>query len=95
MSPVIVPLVRRAILDLMESIGGEQNDATLTILLNELGHRVARRDVAEQLQWLADTKLVYVEDLGPYLVARILTDGRDAANGRLPVEGISLYKTGE
>ena len=95
MSPLILPLVRRAILDLMESIGGEHNDEALTLLLNELGHRVARRDVAEQLRWLGNEKLITTEELAPYLVVRILTDGRDVANGRYSVEGISLYKTGE
>ena len=95
MSPVILPIVRRAILDLMESIGGEQTDATLTLMLNELGHRVAQRDVTAQLRWLADAGLIIAEELGSYLVVRILTDGRDVANGRYSVDGVSLYKTGE
>lgn len=95
MTPLIIPLVRRAILDLMESIGGEHNDEALTMMLNELGHRVARRDVAEQLRWLGNQNLILAEELAPYLVVRILADGRDVANGRYSVEGVSLYKTGE
>lgn len=95
-APVILPVVRRAIVDLLFDVGGEHNDDTLTLLLAQLGHRVARRDVAEQLDWLAnEAKLIRLEDLGPYKVARILADGRDVAEGRLLVEGISRFKTGD
>jgi hypothetical protein len=92
---VLQPLVRRAILDLMNDIGGEHNDDVLSQLLVQLGHRVARRDVAEQIRWLAGQGLVRTEELGPYVVARILPDGRDAAQGRLIVEGVSKFKTGD
>lgn len=95
---IALPVVRRAILDLLEEIGGEHNDDELTLLLNQLGHRVARRDIAAQLRWLAMDEpgpLVHAEQLGPYVVARILPDGRDVAAGRLLVEGISRHKTGE
>jgi len=92
---VILPLVRRALLDLMNDVGGEHNDDVLSKLLVQLGHRVARRDVAEQLGWLDLQGLVRSERLGPYTVARILADGRDAAEGRLVVEGVSRFKTGD
>jgi hypothetical protein len=93
----ILPIVRRAILDLLNDIGGEHNDDTLATLLNGIGHRVARRDVAEQLRWLAEPgdELIAIEELGPYVAARILSDGRDVAEGRLIVEGVSRFKTGE
>lgn len=98
----ILPLIRRAILDLLNDAGGEHNDDVLTMLLVQLGHRVARRDVREQLVWLAGneiagdgSRLVQVEELGPYMVARILPDGRDVAEGRLIVEGVWRHKTGE
>jgi hypothetical protein len=92
---LIAPLVRRAILDLLEDIGGEQNDEVLAILLNGLGHRVARRDVAECLVWLSAVReLVKLEELGPYFVASILPDGRDVASGRLSIDGVSRHKTG-
>jgi hypothetical protein len=93
--PIILPLVRRAILDLMNDIGGEHNEEVLTRLLGELGHRVARRDVAEQLGWLDVEGLVRSEQLGPFTVARILADGRDVADGRLTHEGVSKFKTGD
>ena len=91
----ILPLVRRAILDLLDDIGGEQNDDVLALLLAQVGHRIARRDVAEQMRWLAEEKLIAVEDLGPFLVGRILSDGRDISQGRLVVEGVWRHKTGD
>jgi hypothetical protein len=100
-SPALAPLIRRAILDLLNDAGGEHNDDVLTLLLDQLGHRIARRDVAQQLRWLEGDPdgeyrgLVAIEQLGPYVVARILPDGRDVANGRLTVEGVWKHKTGE
>jgi hypothetical protein len=91
----IVPLARRALLDLLNDTGGEQNDDVLTMLLSELGHRFARRDVVEQLRWLADEKMISTEVLGPFVVARILADGRDIAEGRLVVSGVWRHKTGD
>lgn len=93
--PIILPLVRRAILDLMNDVGGEHNEDVLSQLLSQLGHRVARRDVAEQLGWLDVAGLIRAEKLGPYTVARILADGRDVAEGRLTVDGVSRFKTGD
>lgn len=97
MNDFLAPIIRRAILDLMEDIGGEQNDEVLTMLLVELGHRVARRDVADQLRWLAacTPPLVKVDEVGPYLAARVIADGRDVAAGRLRIDGVSRHKTGE
>lgn len=93
--PIALPVVRRAILDLLEDIGGEHNDDQLTMLLVQIGHRVARRDIRAELEWLAAARLVKAEDLGPYLVASVLPDGRDVAAGRLTIDGISRHKTGE
>lgn len=95
---VIQPLVRRAILDLLNDVGGEHNDQSISIFLNQLGHRVARRDVVDELRFLAKgdgIPLIAVENLGPFLVARILQDGRDVAEGRLILPQIYKHKTGE
>lgn len=92
---IILPVVRRAILDLLNDVGGEHNDDVLARLLAQLGHRVARRDVAAQLGWLDVQGLVRAEALGPFIVARILQDGRDAAEGRLVVDGVAKFKTGD
>ena len=90
----IAPLVRRAILDLLDHDGGEQNDDVITLLLAQLGHRIARRDVAEQLNWLSQQGLVDAEAVGPFIVARTTSDGRDIAAGRLVVDGVWRHKTG-
>ncbi|HEU4958992.1 MAG TPA: hypothetical protein VFT56_01175 [Sphingomonas sp.] len=93
--PVALPVVRRAILDLLTEIGGEHNHDTLAMQLVALGHRVAACDVADQLRWLAGVDLVHAEDLGPYVVTRVLSKGRDVAAGMLTVDGVSRHKTGE
>jgi hypothetical protein len=95
MNGLIAPLVRRAILDLLADIGGEHATGELTLLLNELGHRLAARDVVEQVEWLAGVNLILAQKLELFTVARILTDGRDVADGRLIVAGVSKFKTGE
>lgn len=93
-APAIRPLVRRAIIDLLAEIGGEHNDHHLATLLAEVGHRVARRDVAEELRWLANEGFVRIEDVPPYLLAEIQPDGEDVAASRLIVNGIYRHRTG-
>ncbi|KKC27419.1 hypothetical protein [Sphingomonas sp. SRS2] len=95
MNEIIAPIIRRAILDLLNDIGGEHNDQTLATHLNLQGHRVARRDVAEQIAHLAELQLLITEVLGIFIVARITSDGRDVAEGRMNIDGISRFKTGE
>lgn len=95
MNPVILPLFRRAILDLMFDIGGEQNHVVLAMHLAAVGHRLAETEVRDVLKWLAERNLVKTEELGPYTVARLIANGRDVAAGRLECEGVSKFKTGE
>lgn len=96
MIPVVVqPVVRRAILDFIDAVGGEMSDDTLTMQLVAIGHRLARRDVAEQMRWLGNAGLIEIEELSPYLIARILPDGEDAAAGRLRIEGLGRHRTGQ
>lgn len=92
----IIPLVRRAILDLINDVGGEENDDVLTIMLTGLGHRFPRPAVAEQMRWLAahDMQLLEVTVVGSYTVAAILPNGREVAEGRLKLDGIWRHKTG-
>lgn len=92
---VLLPIIRRAILDLVEDTGGELNDETITILLNELGHRVARSDIRDEMGWLAGSGLLTAKVVGPYIVARSTPNGCDVANGLLRIDGISRHKTGE
>lgn len=95
MNPVIQPIVRRAIVDLLTDVGGEHNDEVLQLLLVELGHRVARREVREEMLWLKAVGLIHAEEVGPLVVGRVTSDGRDVAEGRLVFEGVSKHKTGE
>ena len=95
MTPLVQEIVRRAILDLLTDVGGEHNDDVLATLLTELGHRVARRDVVTELAWLSEQRLIATDPLGPYVVARVLPDGRDVAEGRLVIDGVRRFKTGE
>lgn len=92
---ILLPLIRRAILDLLLDAGGELNDDVASILLAELGHRVARTDVAVELLWLDEQGLAKVELVGSYIVARSTPNGRDVAAGRLRFPGVSRHKTGE
>lgn len=91
-----LPLARRAILDLVHDIGGEENDDVLTIMLTGLGHRFPRPAVAEQMRWLAahDMRLIEVTEVGPYVLASILPNGIEVAEGRLKLDGIWRHKTG-
>lgn len=90
---MVLPIIRRAILDLLTDVGGEHNHEVIALMLDQLGHRVARRDVAEQLKWLAGERLVEIEEMQPYLVARVLPDGRDVSAGRLTIAGVSKHST--
>ncbi len=92
---ILRPLIRRAILDLVLDVGGEQTDLDLTVLMAELGHRVARVDVAGEIGWLADRDLLKSEQIGPFLTVRSTDTGRDTARGLLRIAGISPHKTGE
>ena len=95
MNDLLKPIVRRAIVDLLNDTGGEHNDDVLSMLLSQLGHRVARRDIRDELAWLAEAGLIKTEELGPFIVARVISDGRDVAEGRLVYEGVHRHKTGE
>lgn len=84
-------VIRRAILDFMNEIGGEQSDDTLTLLLKQRGHPVARRTVVEQMRWLADAGLIAAEEVEPFLLAQILPDGEDVANGHFFYDGVHRH----
>lgn len=93
--PVLQPIIRRAILDLVEDTGGELNDEMITLLLNELGHRVARSDVADEMRWLGEAALLRLIEKPAFIEARSTANGRDVAKGLLRHEGVSRHKTGE
>lgn len=93
--PKIQPVIRRAILDLVLDVGGEINDDTVTILLNEIGHRVGGPDVATELRWLADANLLKLQEYDALVVVSSTSAGRAAASGTMIFEGVSRHKTGE
>jgi hypothetical protein len=91
---VIRPVVRRAILDLLNDIGGQQSDDVIARLLGNLGHRVARRDVTEELAWLSQGGLVELEEVGPFTCGEITPDGIDVSDGKLYLAGVYRHRTG-
>lgn len=95
MNEITAVVIRRAILDLLNDIGGEHTDEGLHLMLVGIGHRVARRDVRSSMEWLAERRLVHAEALGPFVVGRILADGRDVADGQMIFDGVRRFKTGE
>ena len=95
MSAIRDEWLRRAVLDLLAAIGGEHNHAEIAYLLNESGQIVAHRDVACAMLWLGDNHLIICQRLGRFEVGRILDDGRDVANDKLIVEGVSKFRTSE
>ncbi len=94
LSPIIQPVVRRAILDLLNDVGGPQNHDVIARFLIGLGHRVARRDIEAELTWLAEAGLVSIEALGPFTVAEIGRDGIDVSDGNLRIDGVHRHRTG-
>lgn len=92
---ILSALIRRAILDLVEDTGGELNDEVVTLMLNELGHRVARSAVRQEIDWLHQRGLVRMDRAAEFLIVRSTQEGRDLANGLARVEGVSRHKTGE
>ena len=94
-APILQPIIRRAILDLVADMGGELNDEMVTILLNEIGHRVARTDIRVEIAWLGEAGLLTAETVGLFEVARSTPAGLDVAAGTLRFDGVSRHKTGD
>lgn len=94
MSAVICALIRRAILTVLHEFGGEHNHSEIAAVMNELGHRVSRRDIVDHLKFLAEADLVAIEPLEMFTVATITGDGVDLVEGKLTVEGVSRFKAG-
>lgn len=94
MKYILAETIRRAVLNMLQEFGGEHNHGEITAVLNEIGHRISRRDVADAIAWLADEGFVTTEKLEHFIVAAITADGLDVALGRLVVEGVSRFKFG-
>lgn len=97
----VLQLHRRAILDMLNEIGGEHNDDVIQKWLQGWKFRISRREVRVQLQWLAERDLVRAEEFGEFgevggnviMVVRITPDGRDVSDGLMSVDGVSRHKT--
>lgn len=94
MSAVFAERVRRGILDVLHEIGGEHSHAEIAAIMNEIGHRVSRRDVIAHIDFLSQAGLVTAEKLDLFTVATLTADGVDAAEGTLRVEGVARFKAG-
>ena len=86
------PIVRRAILELLSDIGGANNDQIIAEWLARMGHVVSGRDVRADLHFLADLNLVRIETLQDFVIADVSSDGRDVAEGRLRIDGVSRHR---
>lgn len=98
--PLIVQeMHRRAILDLLNEIGGEHNDAIIHMWMSaHRKHPISRREIVQQLDWLAERGLVDLQPVGEGVltrVARITADGRDVSDGHLDEDGVYRHKTGQ
>ena len=94
LAPVLQPVVRRAILDILNDTGGEQSDDTIARMLVGLGHRVDRAMVAVEFAWLARAELVSIEELGPFVMAEITDNGISVSDGIRKVDGVNRHRTG-
>jgi len=74
---------------LHEQIGYRANSSVLTAALNHFGHSMSRDQVKTELHWLAEQRLLVVDDIGPVIVATLAERGQDVANGRAIVPGVS------
>ena len=86
---------RRAILELLSDAGGTFNDARIVRLLNDLGYVIAHDEAVSHFLWLSEQTLVVSADLGSMWVAHATRAGRDVAEGRKIVEGVSAHKAFE
>lgn len=81
--------LRLAILrQLSEVQGYRANCSILHSIMPKLGLAATRDQIRTELSWLAEQRLVSVEDLVGLLVATITERGIDVAEGRAVVPGI-------
>jgi hypothetical protein len=69
--------------------GYKANSTVLTLALDSFGHTVSRDYVRGQVAWLAEQRLVEVEDLGPVLLVTLTERGMDVGRGLAFVPGVA------
>lgn len=85
---------RLVILRCLTEVGGlTANEAVLRTGLDTVGHVVARDQVRQDMQFLADAGLIDLETLampsGPLWLGRLTAAGQDVAEGRRHVPGVA------
>ncbi|MDC8012924.1 ArsR family transcriptional regulator [Tahibacter soli] len=74
---------------LNEQIEYRANSSVITVALNHFGHSISRDQVKTELHWLAEQRLLTIDDIGPVIVATLGERGQDVARGRAIVPGVS------
>lgn len=73
---------------LVQSSGGQCNEALLHSALSTFGHAPSFDQVKSDLAWLAEQGLVETHSLAGLMVAAIKARGEDVAAGRAVVPGV-------
>ncbi|MBF0164843.1 MAG: ArsR family transcriptional regulator [Magnetococcales bacterium] len=80
---------RRCILQFLEGSSGRTGSLPfLVMVLDMTGHRISSKDVAEELSWLEQNRLVTLDAPGGVVVATLTRRGTDVAQDRLRVAGV-------
>lgn len=79
---------------LNDEAGYSTNAHLLSLALGALGHRVGRKTVIEDLEFLSSAGLVTTETIEQYVIATITLAGADVATGRERVEGVAKPRPG-
>jgi Fe2+ or Zn2+ uptake regulation protein len=75
---------------LAEQIAYKSNSSVLTRAMDALGHSVSRDAIRTHLAWLAEQRLVTLDELIPGLIVATLTErGHDVAAGRAVTPGVA------
>lgn len=75
--------------------GYEGNDALLAQALESVGLGASADQVAGDLAWLEEQRLIHTEKLGAVTVAQVSVRGVDVAHGRAVVPGVARPRPGE
>lgn len=65
------------------------NSSVLYNVLGQYGHSPSRDQVKTECHWLAEQRLVTLQDLGTVLVVTLAERGADVAAGRARVPGVN------
>lgn len=92
---IIIHDRRLVILRSLKDVGGNSNDSLITKFLDKYNHKCSRDEVRGELLWLADYKLVKLDQVGETMIATITRTGSEVAEGRKIVPGVAQPEFGE